>query len=575
MSVSHEELNIESLVRLHVEAAQHSDSPRQADRIFDRLARELEVQGVSSRYIAAIVTPLRDAHAALLKARRALSEQQAEARSMMDKVYSSSARKLGRVTRVTTTLVDGETRPAVWIDDRDFVVLPREVETQPVVGDLAEYTLGLAEDAIWFGSHRDVSNTMRCRFRSVDIQPDGNLLVEVSLHEQGEQSDCIWARVSEELAEILPELKPGDPLRVTREPACAFPVPPEADEERDETRGGLFEFITPVPAEKDDFTYDARVLQRIDSAVGIIARSEKALRNRIKVPKVICFSGPSGCGKSTIARRYLARLMEDLDFQIIAINSAQIRSSWLGESEKRFDMALKAGDSGRNTLILMDEADSVLPKRSGHNMTTTDDVNARTFATAVQHLDREQQPGDPLRVVVFTTNFFSNLDAALRRRVDEHIQVGLPGRDTSLRIMTGYLSNRPDVVQTDPADLARQVIAATDFPFMRLVFDGSEDVEEYLASQLLTGAIIEAAVQTCARLALTTDGVIRPAALAAEVNRRLEASYADCGPEDLPVAIGMDRQQARRIKEMHVMREQEHAVQSHSRVRRLQFLAAS
>ena len=141
----------------------------------------------------------------------------------------------------------------------------------------------------------------------------------------------------------------------------------------------------------------------------------------ISYPKGILLHGPPGTGKTMLARAMANLAMASL----YCITVADIMSSYYGEStryiSKVFDMAQKSASS----IILFDEIDSLLQKRSRAHEETV-----RVVSIFLQRMDGIKEMD---RVTVIgTTNSVADMDGALLRpgRFDKIIEVAPPDRSS-------------------------------------------------------------------------------------------------------------------------------------------------
>jgi hypothetical protein len=557
---------LEQVVRRHLDAVGACEETRQARYVNEHLVEELRQAGLPPGVVEAVNDAFGDQVTQVLEARTEYDNIRKE----LARVRSSSARKIGRVSRVAQETIDGAEATGIWIEDHDFLLLPQGAQA-PAIGQIVTYALGSDGDAAYFGEYGfDHAGLLRSRVRNAEREPDGRVIVELALRDLGDDSDIVTAVASQQLIDTLDELEPGSPVRISEHCRIAYPAPKTSA--TDEREDPLFTFIKPVPPEEDDFVYPAGVLRSFGEVAEILADPGRARAKRVSVPTLICLSGPTGVGKSTMLRRYMGRELAALGFQVIAISSDQLTSEWYGRTEKQMRRALEAG-AHENSLIIFDEIDSIAPKRVARGESLTSDVSSRVFATITEFLDKTWQPGEPLRVIAFTTNFYERLDSALRSRVHEHIRVGLPNRQDAEAIATAYLRGRD--LDDEPETIARLAIRALDTPLVRVVFDSSEREEVFLACDVLSGRTIESAVEATGRAAFVDGVTIGAFKLTLELKKQLLACISDLSREDLSVALGLDAQDCRRVTDVHVHHDALTNAQPTPQERRMRFQAVS
>jgi len=539
---------VASVIGNHLGAASREDFPLQPSEIAEHLRATLLAIGLAPEAIERIIEVF-DSYTRQVADARAEYE---ELQTQLDHVKASSARRIGRVTRLMNEIIGTETVLGIWIDDADFIILPHDA-TPPAIGETVQFALGGDGDAAYFGSYGyDHVGLVSAHLKAVQPAGEGRTHVELELRDGLMAEDSVVAIASAELEPLLPELAAGDRVRVTDgKIRIAYPAPRE-DEAAEAKRNPLYTEFEPIAAEKDSFIYSPAVLQDINRLLKVLRDPARAAAHGINVPQTVLLSGPSGCGKTTIAERHMARELAALGFKILRIHTDSLTSEWYGRSESLMREALSAGGD-QNTLIIMNEMDAVMRKRGGQMDSTSGDVSSRVFAVIADTVGREYQPGEPIRILAGTTNYPSRLDAALLSRVDETINVGLPDRDTALRILTAYLS-RLELEET-PETIADMAVCGLDFPLIRLVFDSSEHGRIYQASEVLSGRAIELSVQAAARAAFYDDTCLCAFSLARELKRQLHANLGFLAAEDLGVALGLSGEEAHRVTALSVDRE--------------------
>lgn len=184
----------------------------------------------------------------------------------------------------------------------------------------------------------------------------------------------------------------------------------------------------------------------------------------IEPPRGILLYGPPGTGKTLIARA----LANELDAHFFFIQGPEILNAYFGKSEENlrsiFEQAEQEAADGRLSIILIDEIDSIAPKRdAGHG-----EAEARLVAMLLTLMEGlKTKKGF---VVIGTTNRQDSIDPALRRpgRFEYEIYCGIPdaqGRETILRIHTRNMPLGDDV---DLKDLAARTHGRTGADLLKL-----------------------------------------------------------------------------------------------------------
>lgn len=488
------------------------------------------------------------------------------------RLRSSSARKLGRVTRAMPDISSPDGDLQIWVDDAVSMLLPVGAD-EPPVGATVEYAIGMNGDAAYYGCHGfDHTGLVRAKLKSVEYGSDGRPVVEVMLRDVGDGADSALATCSEELLAIIDELAPGASVRVTEaRPRVAYPGP--AGEDQDCSIGRLVSPVTPLPESEDNFVYAPDIVTRIREVVQVLAKPAEAAQWGIEPIHSLALAGPTGVGKSAICRNLLGRLLAELGWQVFSANSDALTSFWYGESETLMRSALEAGGSDP-TAIIIDEIDSVLPKRGAGQDSVGSDVASRVFSAFNEAYERARRRGAPPRLFVFTTNYWNRLDSAIRSRIDKVVDIPLPTPDVAVQIAAAYLGRVR--TQGAPRDLAEFAIGTLNLPFVSVVFDSSDDERIYDANEVLSGRTLEQAVQSAAREAFF-DGCRSVGALdlLRHLKAQLHGNLANLGRDDLAVALGVPSQDIHRVTSVRVDEEVVRGDRLTRRENRLRFRLAS
>jgi SpoVK/Ycf46/Vps4 family AAA+-type ATPase len=133
--------------------------------------------------------------------------------------------------------------------------------------------------------------------------------------------------------------------------------------------------------------------------------------------------GPSGTGKSLCAEALAHRLGRP----VINVDYAQIESKYVGETPKNIVRCFEVARE-HSAVLVFDEADSILGSRLSRVSQSADHAVNVSRAVMLRQLDRFDG------LVVFTTNFPRNYDAAFVRRILAHVRFELPDPETLHRL---------------------------------------------------------------------------------------------------------------------------------------------
>jgi len=168
----------------------------------------------------------------------------------------------------------------------------------------------------------------------------------------------------------------------------------------------------PTQAALEEFTFEAR------ERAGLWRKAEPRRLFPQGRAVVGLFSGAPGTGK-TMAAQVIAA---DLGLTLCRVNLATITSKWVGETSQRVD-ALFRFCSGRNTLLLIDEADALCGKRIEEAGDAQDAHVNRDISHLMMAIENHEG------VIILTTNLKGNLDPAFLRRIRHSLEFRKPTAD--------------------------------------------------------------------------------------------------------------------------------------------------
>jgi AAA+ superfamily predicted ATPase len=134
------------------------------------------------------------------------------------------------------------------------------------------------------------------------------------------------------------------------------------------------------------------------------------------------FSGPSGTGK-TMCAQVIAR---NLGVELMQVEISRCVSKYIGETEKNIDRCFAAAEAA-SAVLLFDEADALFGKR-----TEIKDAHDRYANVEVAYLLQRIEAYEGL--VILTSNFKANIDAAFLRRLRFVVDFPMPDAADRQRI---------------------------------------------------------------------------------------------------------------------------------------------
>ncbi|WP_333769862.1 ATP-binding protein [Streptomyces sp. IBSBF 2435] len=203
----------------------------------------------------------------------------------------------------------------------------------------------------------------------------------------------------------------------------------------------------------DDLVVSAEVRERVELALRQLDHHEVLYHewnlSRIdpdRTGTAVNFYGPPGTGKSLAAEA----VAHHRGVPLIDVSYAEIESKYVGDTPKNIVACFREAQREQAVLVF-NEADSILGSRLS-NVTQSSDHSVNV-SRAVMLSQLDQFDG----LVVFTTNFPRNYDAAFVRRILVHVRFDLPDEPTLRRLWAALVPD--EVPRGEPLDLDRLAAA--------------------------------------------------------------------------------------------------------------------
>ena len=201
--------------------------------------------------------------------------------------------------------------------------------------------------------------------------------------------------------------------------------------------------------------YEDATKKRVDELAGLI--SEKNYKNIIKRLKerkmrsgfAIMFYGSPGTGKTETA----LQLARETGRDILQVNISEIKSMWVGESEKNikaiFDRYNElVNESKLAPILLFNEADALINKRyTGGDQRAVEKMENACQNILLQGIEDLGKNSDGKgAILIATTNLETNFDKAFERRFLYKLKFDKPGVRTRFQIWKSMISDLTDEV---------------------------------------------------------------------------------------------------------------------------------
>lgn len=204
--------------------------------------------------------------------------------------------------------------------------------------------------------------------------------------------------------------------------------------------------------------YNEENQQDIDRLSNLLQEDKyQGIRKRLdekNMPKgmIILLYGPPGTGKTETVMQLARNSGRDL----FHVNIQEVRSCWVGETEKNTKQifeAYRSSNSGLKPILLFNEADGIISKRS--SITGGKNESVDKMENAMQNIILEELENFD-GICILTTNLVTNFDAAFDRRILFKIKLENPKLDTKMKIWKSKVDTLTD-------EDARKVSESFDF----------------------------------------------------------------------------------------------------------------
>ncbi|KAI1455363.1 ATPase family AAA domain-containing protein 1-A [Annulohypoxylon moriforme] len=169
------------------------------------------------------------------------------------------------------------------------------------------------------------------------------------------------------------------------------------------------------------------------------------LLNQIRINGALLY-GPPGTGKTHLSRA----VAKDSGMNMIAIDSAAVKSKWVGESEKLIKASFTLASKLFPCVLFIDEVDALFYRR-GSDDRSWERSALTQFLQCLDGLVQDKKAP----FVIAATNRPSDLDDAFLRRLPQKLLFKLPDEESRLKILRIFLKDEDLHPSLDVEGLAR------------------------------------------------------------------------------------------------------------------------
>lgn len=172
-----------------------------------------------------------------------------------------------------------------------------------------------------------------------------------------------------------------------------------------------------------------------EQVVDLVKSPESYAPFHVTFPLSFILEGDPGCGKTYAVER----LAEFLGWNIMRATMAQLGSGVIHETSCKIEELFKEAAAKAPTLLIMDELDGLVPKRTPGDINTHVQEEVGSFLKCMQ-----EAPANRV-LVVGMTNLIGSIDYALLRngRLGTHLHVEMPDAEEVEEVLTDELATIP------------------------------------------------------------------------------------------------------------------------------------
>ncbi|KAF9303256.1 hypothetical protein BGZ74_004091 [Mortierella antarctica] len=215
---------------------------------------------------------------------------------------------------------------------------------------------------------------------------------------------------------------------------------------------GMGEYHTKIPTVTFDQLYgiqDAIMDLRI-SIIEPFNNPQKYIDLGISPPRGVIVHGPPGVGKTMLC----CALAEELGINFMLVESSQIRSKVVGESEQNIARMFAQAKANAPCILFIDQIDVLAPARGTTH--TSENSGDRIVTSLLTEMDGFFTAGSGKSaevdvLVLAATNRPEVIDPAILRpgRLDQIVYIPVPDQTTRRAILEGYMAKMPMSISSE------------------------------------------------------------------------------------------------------------------------------
>ena len=175
--------------------------------------------------------------------------------------------------------------------------------------------------------------------------------------------------------------------------------------------------------------------QKLQTLCTLLRNVEAWKARGVSIPTGILLSGPPGTGKTQIART----LANESGLSFVAASTADLKANFLGQSANRVKNLFERVRASAPAILFLDELDILTRDRA---VSGNDALLQEVIGQLLHEIDGIRRSTTHVFLLA-ATNRADQIDAAMRSRFQEQIQIPLPNQEARIRLLEIFLRAKP------------------------------------------------------------------------------------------------------------------------------------
>ena len=180
---------------------------------------------------------------------------------------------------------------------------------------------------------------------------------------------------------------------------------------------------------------DRHTEEKLRTLCSLLRNVEAWKARGVSIPSGILLSGPPGIGKTQIART----LANESGLSFVAASTADLKANFLGQSANRVKNLFERVRASAPAILFLDELDVLTRDRS---VSGNDALVQEVIGQLLHEIDGIRRSTAHVFLLA-ATNRVDDVDAAIRSRIQEQIEIPLPNLEARVRLLEIFLRAKP------------------------------------------------------------------------------------------------------------------------------------